>query len=115
MAGGSVVAVSQHPQRAAPARGCAEWSHFSPAWPLCSLSEVTLLQHGLLNGGVFDLDGHAIILSTGSCMSLSLQLGMDPASLSGFDGDARMRKRVPCALGPRPDWATAISAMAQDL
>ena len=26
-----------------------------------------------------------------------------------------MRQLVPCALGPRPDWATAISAMAQDL
>ena len=56
-----------------------------------------------------------IILSTGSCMSLSLQLGMDPASLFACDGDARMRQLVPCALGPRPDWATAISAMAQDL
>ena len=39
----------------------------------------------------------------GSCMLLSLQLGMDPASLSASEGDARMRQRVPRALGTRPD------------
>ena len=45
----------------------------------------------------------AIILSTGGNMSHSRQLGMDPASLSASEGDARMRQRVPRALDPRPD------------